>query len=229
MNTLEAPIKRIIAAAIMAADQPLNIEQIKKVLLPEYELSTEELKNYLSDLISCYEGHGFELKEVASGYRFQVCQDLTPWVQKLWQEKPVKYSRALLETLALIVYRQPITRAEIEEIRGVAVSTTIIKTLMEREWVRVIGYKEVPGKPALYATTKVFLNDFNLKSLSELPPLSQLTDLDQLADQFENQETSFEKPENSNFEEELPATINEHEVSDLETEEEVTELEEELV
>ncbi len=231
MNTLEAPIKRIIAAAIMSSDQPLNIEHLKKVLLPEYELSTEELKNYLSDLMACYEGHGFELKEVASGYRFQVCQDLTPWVQKLWQEKPVKYSRALLETLALIVYRQPITRAEIEEIRGVAVSTTIIKTLLEREWVRIIGYKELPGKPALYATTKSFLNDFNLKSLSELPPLSEITDLDQLAGEFESQIiTTVEKIEAPHLEENPSVITDEQSVSQLEVEveEEVDELVEEL-
>lgn len=195
MNTLEESnaIKRIIEAAIMSADHPLNIDHLKKVLAPEYEMSTDEIKMLLQELTAKYQESGFELKEVATGYRFQICQELTPWVQKLWQEKPVKYSRALLETLALIIYRQPITRAEIEEIRGVAVATNIIKTLIEREWVRVIGHKEVPGKPALYATTKTFLNDFNLMSLSELPALSQITDLDQMAVQLEHH-VSFSEP-----------------------------------
>lgn len=186
MNTADTlDFKKILEASIMAATEPMSIDQLKKVLNPEYELSTEQVKTILEELKSDYQDRGIELKEVATGFRFQVIQALTPWVQKLWHEKPVKYSRAFLETLALIVYRQPITRAEIEDIRGVAVSTTIIKTLMEREWVKVIGHKEVPGRPALYATTKQFLNDFNLKSLSELPPLSELVDLEQLATSLE--------------------------------------------
>lgn len=183
--TATIEIKKIVEAAIMAADHPMSIEQIKKVLESEYVLTTEELKEVLKELSSDYEERAIELKEVASGFRFQIRQELTPWLQKLWQEKPVKYSRALLETLALIIYRQPITRAEIEEIRGVAVSPGIIKTLTEREWVRVIGHKEVPGRPALYATTKTFLNDFNLKSLTELPPLAEIMDLEQMIDPFE--------------------------------------------
>lgn len=185
MMTATIEIKKIVEAAIMAADHPMSIEQLKKVLEPEYVLATEELKEALKELGSDYQDRAIELKEVASGFRFQIRQELTPWLQKLWQEKPVKYSRALLETLALIIYRQPITRAEIEEIRGVAVSPGIIKTLTEREWVRVIGHKEVPGRPALYATTKTFLNDFNLKSLTELPPLAEIMDLEQMIDPFE--------------------------------------------
>jgi segregation and condensation protein B len=119
-----------------------------------------------------------ELKEVASGFRYQVRQDVHPWVARLWTERQTKYSRALLETLALIAYRQPITRGEIEQIRGVAVSTNIVKTLEEREWVRVVGYRDVPGKPALFGTTKNFLDYFNLKSLDELPPMAEIREIE---------------------------------------------------
>src|SRR5690554_4573769 len=117
---------------------------------------------------------GYELVEVASGYRFQVRSEYAPWASRLWEERPQRYSRALLETLAIIAYRQPITRGEIEDIRGVAVSTNIVKTLMEREWIRVVGHKDVPGRPAMYATTRQFLDHFNLTSLAELPPLAEL-------------------------------------------------------
>lgn len=180
----ETNLKRIIEAAIMASDQPMSMEQLKKMIDSENPPNTESMQAILNEIKADYEGRGFELKEVATGFRIQICQDLSPWIQKIWQEKPVKYSRALLETLALIVYRQPITRAEIEEIRGVAVSTSIIKTLIEREWIRVIGHKEIAGKPSLYATTKLFLDDFNLKSLSELPPLSELVDLEYIAEKM---------------------------------------------
>jgi segregation and condensation protein B len=125
-------------------------------------------------------GRGFELAEVASGWRFQVATDLAPWVNRLWEEKPQKYSRALLETLALIAYRQPITRSDIEEVRGVAVSSHIIKTLAEREWIKVVGHRDVPGRPSLYATTRQFLDYFGLKSLEELPTLGELKDIDSL-------------------------------------------------
>ena len=135
------------------------------------------------------EGRGFELLEVAGGFRFQVRQSLSPWVVRLWHERPQKYSRALLETLALIAYRQPITRGEIEEIRGVAVSTNIIKTLHEREWIRVVGHRDVPGRPAMYATTRQFLDYFNLKSLDQLPALAEIRDLETL-----NAELGFSEP-----------------------------------
>ncbi|MBA2655184.1 MAG: SMC-Scp complex subunit ScpB [Gammaproteobacteria bacterium] len=176
--------KRIIEGAIMASDHPLSIEQITKIFDPDNTPSPQEIKQYLNTLIEDYQERGIELKEVATGYRFQVRQDLAPWIQKLWQERPAKYSRALLETLALIIYRQPITRAEIEDIRGVAVSTTIIKTLLDRDWVKILGYKEVPGKPALYATTKQFLDDFNLKTLSDLPPLSEIQNFEDIEAQM---------------------------------------------
>ncbi len=171
--------KKIIEAAIMASSQPISLDQIIKLFDPDDAPSSQEVKQYVAEISEEYQGRSIQLTEVASGYRFQICPELAPWIQRLWQEKPAKYSRAVLETLALIVYRQPITRAEIEDIRGVAVSTTILKTLLEREWIKIIGYKEVPGKPALYSTTKQFLDDFNLKSISELPPLSELQDLTQ--------------------------------------------------
>jgi segregation and condensation protein B len=199
--------------------------------------SEQTLRESVQEIAADYEGRVIELKEVSSGFRFQICQEVSPWIPKLWQERPIKYSRALLETLALIVYRQPITRAEIEEIRGVAVSTTIIKTLMEREWVRIIGHKEVPGKPALYATTKQFLDDFNVKSLSELPPLSEIIDLELLGEKAEislqlplMEEDEFTKPELEVTEAELEVTeaefgVTEAELEVTEAEVEVTEAE----
>lgn len=171
----------------MASSQPLSLDQLAKLFESDQAPSIQQIREILLSLANDYQGRGIELKEVASGYRFQVSQDLAPFIQKLWQERPSRYSRALLETLALIVYRQPITRAEIEEIRGVVVSSTIIKTLLEREWVKIVGHKEVPGKPALYATTKQFLDDFNLKTLSELPPLSELQDFAELEAKIEVQ------------------------------------------
>lgn len=180
-------MKRIIEAALMAAERPLTVENLQRLFeentndnLP----SNKEIKEVLQILSEDYKDRAVNLIEVASGYRFQICKDVAPWVQKLWQERPPRYSRALLETLALIVYRQPITRAEIEDVRGVSVSTTVIKTLLEREWVRIVGHKDLPGKPALYATTKQFLDDLNLKSLEELPSLMEIQDLDQLENQL---------------------------------------------
>ena len=139
------------------------------------------IREALAELTEDFAGRGFELKEVASGFRIQVREGYAQWVSRLWDERPPRYSRALLETLALIAYRQPITRAEIEDIRGVAVSSNIVKTLLEREWVRVVGHKELPGRPAMYATTRQFLDYFNLKSLAELPTLSELRDLEQIS------------------------------------------------
>jgi segregation and condensation protein B len=136
------------------------------------------VRTALQELHRDYTGRGVELIEVASGFRLQVPQSFAPWVSRLWQERPARYSQALLETLALIVYRQPITRGEIEEVRGVSVSTTIIKTLLEREWIKIVGYREIPGRPALYATTRTFLDYFNLKSLDELPPLAEPRNFD---------------------------------------------------
>ena len=165
----------------MAADAALNIDRLMQLFKLDDEIpARDQIKAVIKTLQEECEGRGVELKRVASGYRYQTRSDVQPWVARLWQEKPPRYTRALLETLSLIVYRQPITRGEIEEVRGVGVSSQIIKTLLEREWVRVIGHKEVPGRPALDGSTKQFLDYFNLKSLDELPSLAELMDLDQV-------------------------------------------------
>lgn len=165
----------------MAADAALNIDRLMQLFKLDDEIpARDQIKAVIKTLQEECEGRGVELKRVASGYRYQTRSDVQPWVARLWQEKPPRYTRALLETLSLIVYRQPITRGEIEEVRGVGVSSQIIKTLLEREWVRVIGHKEVPGRPALYGSTKQFLDYFNLKSFDELPSLAELMDLDQV-------------------------------------------------
>ncbi len=175
---LRAPLTNILEGALLAAGQPLPLERIAE-LFEEWERPARtEILAALVLLKSACEGRGIELVEVASGWRYQVRQEMAPWVGRLWEERPVRYSRALLETLALIAYRQPVTRAEIEEVRGVVVSTSIIKTLLEREWVRVVGHREVPGRPALFATTKRFLDYFNLKGLDDLPTLADLRDLE---------------------------------------------------
>jgi len=171
-------IKRIVEAALLAAAQPLSLAQLSALFGDNEAVSHEELARALEELGADCAERGVELNEVASGFRYQVRQDVHPWVARLWTERQTKYSRALLETLALIAYRQPITRGEIEQIRGVAVSTNIVKTLEEREWVRVVGYRDVPGKPALFGTTKNFLDYFNLKSLDELPPMAEIREIE---------------------------------------------------
>ncbi len=185
MNT--QPLKNIIEAALLAAGHPLTLEQLTALFAEGEQPAREELRTALDELHQDCQQRGIELKEVSSGYRFQVKEEFAPWVSRLWDERPTRYSRALLETLALMAYRQPITRAEIEDIRGVAVSSNIIKTLLEREWIRVVGHREVPGRPALYGTTRQFLDSFNLKSLNDLPPLAEIRNLDELpTDLFEN-------------------------------------------
>src|SRR5436305_14221871 len=171
-------LKRIVEAALLAAAQPLSLPQLSALFGEQESPSHEDLARALEELGHDCAERGVELKEVASGFRYQVREDVHPWVARLWTERQTKYSRALLETLALIAYRQPITRGEIEQIRGVAVSTNIIKTLEEREWVRVVGYRDVPGKPALFGTTKMFLDYFNLKSLDELPPMAEIREIE---------------------------------------------------
>ncbi|PUA29817.1 MAG: SMC-Scp complex subunit ScpB [Cellvibrio sp. 79] len=175
-----ALLRKIIEGAILASGQPMTVARLLELFDEEVAPSKEEIIAALADIQVACEERGFELKEVASGWRFQVRDNLAPWVNRLWEEKPQKYSRALLETLSLIAYRQPITRGDIEEIRGVAVSSHIIKTLLERDWVKVVGHRDVPGRPSLYATTRQFLDYFNLKSLEELPSLSEIRDLDEL-------------------------------------------------
>lgn len=162
-------LKQLVEAAIFVADKPLNKRDLRETVLFEFDVSESQLSDVINELILDYQPRGVQLIEVASGYRFQSLDSLSPWVSMLWKESSPRYSRAMLETLALIAYRQPITRGEIEQVRGVAVSSNIMKTLTEREWVRVVGHKEVPGRPALYATTRQFLDYFSLSSLSELP------------------------------------------------------------
>ncbi|MCC2637331.1 MAG: transcriptional regulator [Moraxellaceae bacterium] len=170
---------------MFASGQPLNIEQLGFLFDDADRPDNATMRATLEALMQDYAGRGVELREVASGFRFQVRQETGPWVSRLWEEKPSRYSRALLETLALIAYRQPITRSEIEEIRGVSVSSHIIKTLIEREWIRVAGHRDVPGRPALFATTREFLDSFNLKTLAELPSLSEIRDLDRINEELE--------------------------------------------
>lgn len=178
-------LQNIIEGALLAAGEPLSLDRLAGLFEEHEAPEREELQSALDSLAASCAGRGFQLKEVASGYRFQVREDLATWVNRLWEEKPQKYSRAMLETLALIAYRQPITRGDIEEVRGVAVSSHIIKTLTEREWVKVVGHRDVPGRPALYATTRQFLDYFNLKSLDELPTLGELRDIDSLNETLE--------------------------------------------
>lgn len=172
-----AQIKLIVEAAIIAADQPLTVEQLVNLFQPD-ELDKEEgrviVREALKQIGEETQGRGFELKQVASGYRFQIRQEMSQWVSRLWAEKPPRYSRALLETLALVAYKQPVTRGDIEQIRGVAVSQNIMRTLSERNWIRVVGQREVPGRPSMYGTTREFLDYFNLKSLDQLPPMAEI-------------------------------------------------------
>jgi segregation and condensation protein B len=173
-------LKHIIEAALLAAGRPLDVDSLAALFDESGAPDRAALGAALDDLVADYEGRGIEVREVASGWRIQVRASYSPWVSRLWEEKPGRYSRALMETLAIIAYRQPITRGEIEDIRGVAVSTNIVKTLLEREWVRVVGQRDVPGRPSLYATTRHFLDYFGLRSLDELPTLAELKDMDSL-------------------------------------------------
>lgn len=183
MNALP-PLNILLEAILSAAQTPLKISDIL-TLFDNYDRPTrEDIEEALQVLKYKLEGRGVELVEVASGYRIQVPQQYAQWVSRLYDEKPQRYSRALLETLALIAYRQPISRGDIEEIRGVSVSSNIMKTLQEREWIKVLGQREVPGRPNLYGTTKQFLDDFNLKQLSELPPLIELEKLEKTVEQM---------------------------------------------
>jgi len=177
---LDNRLEKVLEALLLASDTPLSLEQLQRLLAPDAPISKPEIKQALERLSASYEGRAAELREVASGYRLQVRAEFSEWIHRLWQEKPPKLSRALMETLALICYRQPITRGEIEEIRGVSLSPNITRTLIERGWVREVGVKEVPGRPALLGTTQQFLDDMNLKSLDQLPTLPEIKDLAQL-------------------------------------------------
>ena len=177
MSDVDNKVKMIVEGLLLAAGRPLTLDNIIQVFSKEEQPDRKELKLVMESIAEDCADRGFELKEVASGFRFQVKQELSEWVAKLWEERPPRYTRALLETLALVAYRQPITRGDIEEIRGVGVSSNIVRTLLDREWIRVVGHRDVPGRPAMFATTKQFLDYFNLKSLQDLPPLSEIRDL----------------------------------------------------
>lgn len=170
----------VLEAILISAEKPLSVDRLMQYFPPEQEINKGRLRDALSELAGrCYE-RGFELRQVAGGYRFQTREEYKEWVSRHWDERPPRYSRALLEILALIMYRQPITRAEIEEIRGVAVSSNIIRTLQERDWIKVIGHKEVPGRPEMFGTTPQLLDYFNLGSLDELPDLAAIKNLDEI-------------------------------------------------
>jgi len=178
-------LKPILEALFAASDKPLTVNQLSELFVGDIDHpSKDEIRKAIEDLTEKYQQGGVELKQVASGYRLQVRAEFETWVTRLWEQKPPRYSRALMETLALIAYRQPITRGEIEDIRGVSVSTNIVRTLEERDWVKSLGHKEVPGRPTLYGTTREFLDYFNLKSLNELPTLAEIRDLDQFNPEF---------------------------------------------
>jgi segregation and condensation protein B len=185
MNMETAQLKLILEAILLAAGRPLSLDQ----LLATFDLHEKPERSAVREAIALlqedYDERGIRVAEVAGGYRIQVRDTMQPWVARLWEEKPARYSRALLETLSLIAYRQPITRGEIEDVRGVAVSSSIMKTLLERDWVHVVGHRDVPGRPAMYGTTKQFLNYFSLKSLNELPSLAELRDLAAIGEELQ--------------------------------------------
>jgi segregation and condensation protein B len=211
-------LQSIIEAALMIAGHPLTITALQNIFPEEERPSSSDIKAVLTSLREQYQDRGFELHEVASGYRLQAKSELSPWLSKLWEERAPRYSRAFMETLAIIAYKQPVTRAEIEEIRGVTVSGNIIKTLQEREWIRTIGQLEVPGRPSIYGTTKEFLDYFNLKSLKELPTLAEFKNLEAQDAQLQVQlalENSNIGPDNSEvIPEEREAILQEQDASE---------------
>lgn len=211
-------LQAIIEAALMVAGHPLTIASLQAIFPENERPSNADIKTCLASIKERHVNSGIELQEIASGYRLQAKAELSSWLAKLWEERAPRYSRAFMETLAIIAYKQPVTRAEIEEIRGVTVSTNIVKTLQEREWIRVIGYREVPGRPAIYGTTKEFLDYFNLKSLSELPTLAEFKSLQaqeaELAVQLALENSNIGPNDSEVIPEEREATISTNEISD---------------
>lgn len=188
-------VKKVVEAALLASGKPLNIDGLVHLFAAgEFQPEKKDIRQALDEIAEDYKDRGIELREVSSGFRIQVREDMAPWVSRLWEEKPQRYTRALLETLALIAYRQPVTRGEIEDVRGVAVSSNIIKTLIERDWIKVVGHRDVPGKPSMYGTTRQFLDYFNLKTLDELPPLSELRDFEAINAELDLQLPGLEMP-----------------------------------
>jgi len=197
-------IKHFIEAALLAAGRPLNIDQLQNLFDGRMTPEKAEIRQAVATLNEEYEQRGISIVEVASGFRVQVKSGMADQLQKLWEERPPRYSRAMFETLALIAYRQPITRGEIEEIRGVAVSSNIVRTLLERDWCRVVGHRDVPGRPEMFATTKHFLDYFGLKKLEDLPPLADLSDWESLRVQLNLPEVEEDTSEDDGPVHEIP-------------------------
>ena len=205
----EKDLKNIIEASLLAAGKPLTLDNIIAVFADDAVPDRDVIRKTIHVLNEEYKDRGIEIKQIASGYRLQVRKELAPWVSRLWEEKPTRYTRALLETLALIAYRQPVTRGEIENIRGVSVSSNIIRTLQEREWVRIVGHRDVPGKPAMYGTTREFLDYFNLKSLTQLPSLEELRDVDSINAELDLSDNPVTKKHESRGDKPAEAVIEE--------------------
>ncbi len=244
----ELTLKHILESIIMVSETPITAAKLC-ALVDDEAVTTKEVKAALNELEEDYQSRGVRLVKVASGFRFQAHEHFQPWFSKLFEEKPPRYSRALLETLAIIAYRQPVTRADVEAIRGVAVSSNIMRTLLEREWVKVVGHREVPGKPAIYATTKQFLDYFNLEKLDDLPTLAEIKDMNELLasegsesneglkleddechDAIEATEIKQSHPveEPSEFEDEIPDMLNTTQASECEESEDALEREKEV-
>ena len=192
-------IKHFIEAALLAAGRPMSIDQLQKLFDGRMAPEKSEIREAIATLVEEYESRGITIGEVASGFRVQVKASMAEQLHKLWEDRPPRYSRAMFETLALIAYRQPITRGEIEEVRGVSVSANIVRTLLERDWVRIVGHRDVPGRPEMFGTTKLFLDYFGLKQLDDLPPLADLSDWESLRVQLNlpevEEDTSEQQPE----------------------------------
>ena len=214
MSEVNNELKNILEAALLVAGKPLSIKRMAALFPKDSVPASEEMKQAIDELRKDYADRGIELKQVGKGYRFQSREKYSDWLSRLWEERPARYSRALLETLAIIAYRQPVTRGDIEEVRGVTVSTETMRTLLEREWVREVGHRDVPGKPTLFGTAPGFLEHFNLQGLSDLPPLSELRDLEEISRELNfsldfgvTEEDEGSSPENPtpNTAEDLPA------------------------
>jgi segregation and condensation protein B len=199
-----AEIKHFIEAALLAAGRPLTVDQLQKLFDGRMAPEKSEIRQAIATLNEEYEGRGILISEVASGFRVQVRSVMADQLQKLWEERPPRYSRAMFETLALVAYRQPITRGEIEDIRGVSVTSNIVRTLLEREWVRIVGHRDVPGRPEMFGTTKVFLDYFGLKKLDDLPPLADLSDWESLRVQLNLPEVEEDVSEETSGGSDLP-------------------------
>lgn len=181
MSKTDSELKNILEAALLVSREPLTVEKLLSMFSKDGQPKKEEIKKTLESLAKDYEGRGIELKKIDKGYRFQSVEKYGSWIARLTQERPPRYSRALLETISIIAYRQPVTRGDIEDVRGITVSTEIMRTLQDREWIRQVGHRDIPGKPALFGTTRAFLEHFNLSSLDQLPPLSELRDIEEIS------------------------------------------------